>query len=351
MPRLDSIWQNRQSSAATTMSPASIISMPMVNTIPRTAVTIGLRHLFASPKTSILPSLRPHFSAFGPKNFGMSRPAVKSLPSAQITPAQYSSLLCKVVSASDICAIIWGLNEFFFAALSITILNTRPWTSVRICPSLIRRFSRLSASGRRCSARRSVPHQLLDLGIQLARHGQRLRIAVGCEQACHLVVAEMHPVRPLIDQHRDWSVACGFRYMLRHVLHDQRIADQKTLGLRRSETAFLAYHSTGIELHEQHQPGCADAPLHHALEFGIGGGAPGRLHELRHVRPADRRFQRRDHGFEWLGRRDGEPFNLDLADRHGLALSSPAAPFGRQPVYDDCHVIMAARELSVNRLF
>jgi len=108
------------------MSPASIISMPMVNTMPWTAVTIGLRHLFASPKTSILPSLRPHFSAFGPKNLGMSRPAVKSPPSAQTTPTQYSSLLCKVVSASDICAIISGLNAFFFAALSMMILNTRP---------------------------------------------------------------------------------------------------------------------------------------------------------------------------------------------------------------------------------
>ena len=108
------------------MSPASIISMPMVNTMPWTAVTIGLRHLFASPKTSMLPSLGPHVSAFGPKNFGISRPAVKSLPSAQTTPTQYSSLLCKVVSASDICAIISGLNAFFFAALSMMILNTRP---------------------------------------------------------------------------------------------------------------------------------------------------------------------------------------------------------------------------------
>src|SRR5262249_936827 len=55
----------------------------------------------------------------------MSSPAVKSLPSAQTTPTQYPSLLCRIVSASDICAIIWGLNAFFFAALSMMILNTR----------------------------------------------------------------------------------------------------------------------------------------------------------------------------------------------------------------------------------
>ena len=36
-------------SAATTMSPASIISMPTVQTIPVTAVTMGFRHWFAKP--------------------------------------------------------------------------------------------------------------------------------------------------------------------------------------------------------------------------------------------------------------------------------------------------------------
>src|SRR6476659_4210394 len=100
----------------------------------------------------------------------------------------------------------------------------------------------------------------------------------------------MHPIGPLVNQHRYWSVARGLRHTLRHILHDQRIADQETLRLRRSKTAFAAHYSTGIELHEQHQPGRADAPLHHAFEFGIGGGAPGRLHEFRHVRSADRRF-------------------------------------------------------------
>src|SRR5215468_3875447 len=51
--RLASIWQNRQLSAATTIYPASIISMPTVKTIPVTAVTIGFRHWFAKPNGSI----------------------------------------------------------------------------------------------------------------------------------------------------------------------------------------------------------------------------------------------------------------------------------------------------------
>src|SRR5271154_843890 len=57
MPRLDSSWQNRQLSAAITISPASIISIPIVNTIPWTAVTIGLRQRFSSAKASTLPAL------------------------------------------------------------------------------------------------------------------------------------------------------------------------------------------------------------------------------------------------------------------------------------------------------
>jgi hypothetical protein len=87
MPRLASIWQNRLSEAATTISPASIISMPMVKTMPCTAVTIGFRHCPFSANASTLPGVGSTLSAFGPKNFGISSPAVK-LPSAQTTPTQ-----------------------------------------------------------------------------------------------------------------------------------------------------------------------------------------------------------------------------------------------------------------------
>src|SRR5260221_3650950 len=109
--------------------------MPTVYTMPCTAVTIGLWQRPLSENASILPGLLSMFSAFGPKNLGMSRPAVKSLPSAHTTPTQYSSFRSSTVMASDICAIICGLNEFFFVVLSMMILNTRPCTSVRICPT------------------------------------------------------------------------------------------------------------------------------------------------------------------------------------------------------------------------
>src|SRR5712675_1721788 len=41
--------------------------------MPCTAVTIGLRHLLASAKTTIVPSLKSQFSAVGPKNFGICK--------------------------------------------------------------------------------------------------------------------------------------------------------------------------------------------------------------------------------------------------------------------------------------
>jgi len=130
MPRFDSIWQKRQSSAATTMSPASIISMPTVNTIPCTAVTIGLRHWRTRPKGSTLPSGIGVRFAPGPKNFGMSSPAVKSFPAAHSTPAHSASSRSSSVSASDSCSIIPGSKAFFFAGLSMTIFRTWSWRSL-----------------------------------------------------------------------------------------------------------------------------------------------------------------------------------------------------------------------------
>ena len=90
----------RALSAAMTMSPANIISMPIVNVMPCTAVTMGFEHRRRSPNGSTLSSGIGLAVAFGPKNFGMSRPAVKWSPSAQITPTQRSSRASKSVNAS-----------------------------------------------------------------------------------------------------------------------------------------------------------------------------------------------------------------------------------------------------------
>jgi len=102
--------------------------------MPCTAVTIGFRHRPLSANASILSGGLSTFSAFGPKNFGMSRPAVKSVPSAHTTPTQKFSLRSSSVIASEICAIICGVKEFFLAGLSMMILKMRPCTSVLICP-------------------------------------------------------------------------------------------------------------------------------------------------------------------------------------------------------------------------
>ena len=62
---------------------------------------------------------------------------MKSLPSAQTTPTQRSSLLCSSVSASDSCSIICGEKAFFLAGLSMMILKMWPCVSVRILPSVV----------------------------------------------------------------------------------------------------------------------------------------------------------------------------------------------------------------------
>jgi hypothetical protein len=67
---------------------ASIISMPMVKTMPCTVVTIGFRHRPFSANASTLPGVGSTISAFGPKNFVISSPAVRLPPSAQTTPTQ-----------------------------------------------------------------------------------------------------------------------------------------------------------------------------------------------------------------------------------------------------------------------
>jgi hypothetical protein len=59
----------------------------------------------------------------------MSRPAVKSEPTAQRTPTQRSGSLSRSVIASESCSIMSGVKEFFFAGLSMTIFRMRSWRS------------------------------------------------------------------------------------------------------------------------------------------------------------------------------------------------------------------------------
>jgi len=49
---------------------------------------------------------------------------------------------------------------------------------------------------------------------------------------------------------------------------------RKTLGLRGSETAFPAHHSTRIEIHEQHQLRLRGRSVAPRFGVGIGGGVP-----------------------------------------------------------------------------
>jgi hypothetical protein len=63
--------------------------------------------------------------ALGPKNFGMSRPAVVCSPAAHRTATHSSSSRSKAVSASLSATIISGTKAFVLRALSTTIFGTR----------------------------------------------------------------------------------------------------------------------------------------------------------------------------------------------------------------------------------
>src|SRR4030095_7680460 len=134
MPRRDSIWQKRALSAAITMSAASIISMPTVRQSPCTAATTGFMVRRFSAKGSTLSAGLSRRSRLGPKNFGMSSPAVVCSPAKARTATHSSSLRSNAVKASDSSLIMAGVKAFRLATLSTTILKMRPSVSVRIVP-------------------------------------------------------------------------------------------------------------------------------------------------------------------------------------------------------------------------
>src|SRR5215471_19121889 len=111
----------------------------------------------------------------------------------------------------------------------------------------------------------------------------------------------MHAVRSLINQQRDWSIASGFGHMLDHLLHDQRIADDKALSFRSGKTTFAQY-CTDVQLHEEHQTQLADTSVHQALELGISGCLVGGLAKFPHVRSTNRVFYCGNYRFERPGR-------------------------------------------------
>ena len=138
---MGSNWQNRVSEAATTMSPASAISMPIVNVMPCTAVTRGLRSRRSRPNGStgsdVCAAFRRAASrlASSLKNSGISNPAVVWSPANTSTPTNSSGSSSSRVNASLSSAVIFGVNAFFFSTRSTVITKMcSSTTSVRTSP-------------------------------------------------------------------------------------------------------------------------------------------------------------------------------------------------------------------------
>ena len=68
---------------------------------------------------------------------------------------------------------------------------------------------------------------IFDFEVEVAGNLQRISVAVWRQKACRLVVRQMDAIRTLIDENGHRRVGTGVGNVLRHLLHDQRIADQK----------------------------------------------------------------------------------------------------------------------------
>src|SRR5215510_12159939 len=136
-PRLTSIWAKRQSSAATTISAASINSIPKVKQIPCTAHTNGFwRSGGRSDKGSMLltGNTDPRSRITG-ATLSNSRPAVKLRPSANSRPTQAFSSASKAVNACANSISIFGEKPLSFLGRSMPMANTRSKRSVTMRPS------------------------------------------------------------------------------------------------------------------------------------------------------------------------------------------------------------------------
>src|SRR5260370_3511140 len=114
--------------------------------------------------------------------------------------------------------------------------------------------------------------------------------------------------------------------MFSHFLHDEWITDQKTDYPRRIEPRLLTENCTVIEFHEHHEPRLPESSSHSIFQFSEGPCTFGRLSKLRHIRMADRSFERLQDRLERLGTNQGEPFHLDSSGSHDFPFFHSICP-------------------------
>src|SRR6201998_2612231 len=83
----------------------------------------------------------------------------------------------------------------------------------------------------------------------------------------HLVIREMHAIGTFINEDCDRSVGSGIGDVLDHLLHDERISDDKSYDLRCLASGFATQNVAQVEFREKHKTCTPETALHDALQI------------------------------------------------------------------------------------
>src|SRR5258707_12639117 len=123
----------------------------------------------------------------------------------------------------------------------------------------------------------------------------------------------MYAIGALIHQDCDRRVRARVRNMLRHFLHDERVADKKADDSRCVLTRFLLQNCALVKLHKQHQSCFAQTFLNCAFQFGERTCLACRASKFSHIRMTDGGGHTSDYVIERLGSLQTEPLYLDFS--------------------------------------
>src|SRR5579872_644945 len=123
----------------------------------------------------------------------------------------------------------------------------------------------------------------------------------------------MHAIGALVYKHGDRRVRARDRNVLRHFLHDERVADKKPDDSRCLLTRFFLQNRALVKLHKQHQSCFAQTFLNCTFQFGKTTRLVSRSPKFSQVRMTDGGVHASYYFIERLGSRQTEPLYLNFS--------------------------------------
>src|SRR5215469_14834444 len=158
--------------------------------------------------------------------------------------------------------------------------------------------------------------QILNLRIEVSGYRDNCLTPVGCKEARHRVVSEMHSVCAFVHQDCGRSVRRRVRNGLDHFLHDEWIPDDEAENPGALSASFLSQDFTHVEARELHQVRGSNRGLHHPLKIAESRRRSERAIEHEYIRAADACTKPAHDILEWSLRDCTEPLNLYFDDSH-----------------------------------